>query len=59
MMASMTRVAEKLEPSSTEPQVEEPQRGPRVEQLAERIKDDARDQPDTYLRETIVPEGGE
>ncbi|MEM9452647.1 MAG: hypothetical protein AAGF11_00610 [Myxococcota bacterium] len=55
----MTRVAEKLEPSSSEPQDRQPNPGPRIEQLADRIRDDARGQAEPYLRETVVPEGGE
>lgn len=59
-MAFMTRVAEQLEPSSpTEQRDSPPSPGQRAEALAARIKDDARDRPDTYLRETVVPEGGE
>jgi hypothetical protein len=59
-MAFMTRAATELEPSpSTEPEVREPSPGQRVEQLADRIKDDAREQPQAYLRDTVVPEGGE
>lgn len=58
-MAFMTRVAEKLEPSSSEPQDRQPNPGSRIEQLADRIRDDAREQAEPYLRETVVPEGGE
>ena len=60
MMAFMTRAAHELDPSSsTEPQDREPSPGQRAEQLADRIKGDARERPEAYLRETVVPEGGE
>ncbi len=57
----MTRPADKLvPPSSTEPQGRpEPGPGQRAEQLAERVNKDARAHAPTYLRETIVREGGE
>lgn len=59
----MTRAAEMLEPSSPEPQDREPSPGsqskPQLGRLVDRIKDDAREQSGTYLRETVVPEGGE
>ena len=59
-MGIMTRAADTLEPSSTpEPQSREPSPGQRAEQLADQIKDDARAQAGRYLRETVVPEGGE
>ncbi|MCA9705549.1 MAG: hypothetical protein KDK70_06870 [Myxococcales bacterium] len=56
----MTRAAETLEPSpSTEHEARELTPGQRAEQLADRIKHDARQRPSAYLRETVVPEGGE
>ena len=56
----MTRVAELLDnPSTTEHEAREPSPGQRAEQLAARIKHDARERAESYLRDTVVPEGGE
>lgn len=61
MISAMIRPAPQLEPTtSSEPNEREPSPGERAEQLAERVKADAREQAQqTYLRDTIVPEGGE
>ena len=60
ILRPMTRAAETLEPSpSTEHEARELTPGQRAEQLADRIKHDARQRPSAYLRETVVPEGGE
>lgn len=60
MITAMTRVAELLDnPSTTEHEAREPSPGERAEQLAARIKHDARERAAAYLRDTVVPEGGE
>lgn len=59
MMMLMTRPAEELEPTpTTEPDARVPL-AERAEQLAERVKADAREHAEAYLRETVVREGGE
>jgi hypothetical protein len=63
-MAAMTRAAnakEIVEPTSSEPSSRTGV-GQRAEELAARISSiraDARRDPQAYLRETLVPEGGE
>ncbi len=58
----MTRAADPQAlrlPTEIEDRSSEPGPGQRAEQLAARIKDDARQRSEEYLRETVVPEGGE
>ncbi len=58
----MTRAADPQAlrlPTEIEDRPSEPGPGQRAEQLAARIKDDARERSEEYLRETVVPEGGE
>jgi hypothetical protein len=63
-MGAMTRAAhakETVEPTSSEPGSRAGV-GQRAEELAARIgsiRSDARRDPQAYLRETLVPEGGE
>lgn len=49
---------EQAQPQTT-PEVEETPVEQRARQLLERISDDAQHDPEAYLRETEVPEGGE
>lgn len=60
MIAAMNRSATALEPTpSSEPQTREPSPGEAAEQIAARVKQDAQRDAAGYLRETVVPEGGE
>jgi hypothetical protein len=58
-MAAMTRAAKEIvEPTSSEPRSRTGV-GQRTEELAARIRTDARRDPQGYLSRTVVPEGGE
>jgi len=58
----MTRAADPQAlrfPTEIEDRPSEPGPGERAEQVAARIKNDAQERSEEYLRETVVAEGGE